>query len=80
MPCRRAFLQVLVEACIGAAKRWVKHLGLAVPLDAYPCFEKLVEKGRTSPHAADAWRRIVGLRNVLVHDYLNRCPEVIRVK
>jgi uncharacterized protein YutE (UPF0331/DUF86 family) len=57
-------LQLLVEACIGVAKRWVKHLGLTVPLDAYPCFEKLVEKGLIAPHPPDSWRKIVGLRNV----------------
>jgi len=71
-------LQLLVEACIGVAKRWVKHLGLTVPLDAYPCFEKLAEKGLIAPHPPDAWRKIVGLRNVLVHDYLNVDPDVIR--
>lgn len=24
------------------------------------------------------WRKIIGLRNVLVHDYLNINPEIIR--
>ena len=71
-------LQLLVEACIGIAKRWVKHLGLTVPLDAYPCFEKLAERGQITDNPPDVWRKIVGLRNVLVHDYLNVDPDVIR--
>jgi uncharacterized protein YutE (UPF0331/DUF86 family) len=35
-------LQVLIEACIGIAKHWLKFLGQTVPNDAYKSFELLV--------------------------------------
>ncbi|MFZ2725573.1 MAG: HepT-like ribonuclease domain-containing protein [Methylococcaceae bacterium] len=34
-------LQVLIEACIGMSKHWLKFLGKTVPNDAYKSFELL---------------------------------------
>lgn len=48
------------------------------PQDAYQAFEILVQRGELSADGLSGWRKIIGLRNALVHDYLNIDPEIIR--
>ena len=71
-------LQVSIEACIGVAKHWAKALASHTPQDAYQAFEILAQRGELSPDTLIGWRKIIGLRNALVHDYLNIDPELIR--
>ena len=71
-------LQVTIEACIGIAKQWAKALAGHSPQDAYQAFEILVQRGELAPDSLSGWRKIIGLRNALVHDYLNIDPEIIR--
>ena len=71
-------LQVSIEACIGVAKHWAKTLAGHTPQDAYQAFEILAQRGELSPDTLIGWRKIIGLRNALVHDYLNIDPEIIR--
>jgi uncharacterized protein YutE (UPF0331/DUF86 family) len=75
-------LQLLTEACIGIAKRTLKAEGKQVPSDARQAFSKLKSLGLDSTSAD--WNRIIGMRNALVHDYLNiepdRVLDVIRLK
>lgn len=71
-------LQVSIEACIGVAKHWAKALASHTPQDAYQAFEILAQRGELSPDTLSGWRKIIGLRNALVHDYLNIDPEIIR--
>ncbi len=71
-------LQVTIEACIGIAKQWAKALAGHSPQDAYQAFEILVQRGELAPDSLSGWRKIIGLRNTLVHDYLNIDPEIIR--
>ena len=70
-------LQVLIEACIGIAKHWSYGLNKVAPADAYSAFEKLSQQGINSINDVE-WRKIIGMRNALVHDYLNMEPEIIR--
>jgi len=70
-------LQVLIEACIGIAKHWVYSLNKTTPADAYAAFEKLSQQGIKSVNAVE-WRKIIGIRDALIHDYLNIEPEIIR--
>ena len=53
-----------------------------VPSDARQAFSKLKSLGLDSTSAD--WNRIIGMRNALVHDYLNiepdRVLDVIRLK
>ena len=70
-------LQVSIEACIGVAKHWAKTLAGHTPQDAYQAFEILAQRGELSPDTLIGWRKIIGLRNTLVHDYLNIDPEII---
>lgn len=66
-------IQLLIEACIGIAKQVLKSKQVQVPSDARQAFVKLRSLG-LDPTAAD-WNRIIGMRNALVHDYLNIEPE-----
>jgi len=69
-------IQLLIEACVGIAKQVLKSRGVQVPSDARQAFVKLCSLG-LDPTAAD-WNRIIGMRNALVHDYLNIEPERVR--
>ncbi len=70
-------LQVLIEACIGIAKHWNYALFKTAPADAYAAFEKLSQQGVEAVNDVE-WRKIIGMRNALVHDYLNIEPDIIR--
>lgn len=70
-------LQVLIGACIGISKHWLKFLGKTVPNDAYKSFELLVSCELLTVAELIKWRKIIGLRNALVHDYLNLEKETI---
>lgn len=70
-------LQVLVEACIGISKHWLKSLKKPVPNDAYKSFELLVQHNLLAESELTVWRKIIGLRNALVHDYLNLDRRIV---
>jgi len=69
-------LQILIEACIGIAKHWNYATNNTAPADAYSAFESLSQQGEQIDTLE--WRKIIGMRNALVHDYLNIEPEIIR--
>ena len=71
-------LQILIEACIGIAKHWTYGLTKVAPADAISAFEKLSQQGIKSINDVE-WRKLIGMRNALVHDYLNIEPEIVRV-
>jgi uncharacterized protein YutE (UPF0331/DUF86 family) len=70
-------LQILIEACIGIAKHWNYALYKTALADAYSAFEKLSQQGIDGINDVE-WRKIIGIRNALVHDYLNIEPQIIR--
>lgn len=70
-------LQVLIEVCIGIAKHWNYGLFNTAPADAYSAFAKLSQQGIECVNEIE-WRKIIGMRNALVHDYLNIEPEIIK--
>lgn len=71
-------LQTLVEACIGLSKHWLKQQNKVLPVDAYSVFEKLMDLQLITADEAEEWQRIIGLRNAIVHDYLNLDEKVIK--
>jgi uncharacterized protein YutE (UPF0331/DUF86 family) len=71
-------LQILVESCIGVAKHWLKQQGKTLPSDAYSVFEKLTELQLISVNERLEWQKVIGMRNAIVHDYLNLDEKVIR--
>lgn len=71
-------LQVLIEACIGTAKYWLKAEHKHLPLDAYESFAKLAELQKISLDELQQWRKVIGMRNALVHDYLTIDSELLQ--
>lgn len=65
-------LQVLVENAIGKAKQLLKASGEPVPVSAYDAFAALARRGGViDPTQLPAWNAVIGLRNRIVHDYMN---------
>lgn len=69
-------LQVLLEATIGAAKHWAKKVTGHPSNEAMKAFNQLLQTGLISDDIP--WRKMVGLRNTLVHDYLDVDPEIVK--
>jgi uncharacterized protein YutE (UPF0331/DUF86 family) len=64
-------IQVLVENAIGKAKHLHKAAGRQVPLSAYDSFLGLAELGVITTGDLTGWNAAIGLRNRIVHDYMN---------
>jgi uncharacterized protein YutE (UPF0331/DUF86 family) len=64
-------LQVLVENAIGKAKHLIKAAGEPVPVSAYDSFRALARILGLSSQELEQWLAIIGLRNRIVHDYMN---------
>ena len=64
-------LQILIENAIGKAKQWLKVSGQPVPISGYDAFSALANSALIAPADLPAWNAIIGLRNRLVHDYMN---------
>lgn len=64
-------LQVLVENAIGKAKQLLKAHGQNVPVSGYDAFSALADLGLILPQDLTDWNAVVGLRNRIVHDYMN---------
>jgi len=71
-------LQTLVGACIGVSKHWLKQQNKVLPTDAYSVFKKLMELQLIPTEDALEWQRIIGMRNAIVHDYLNLDEKIIK--
>jgi len=74
--------QVLIENAIGKAKHTLKYSGCTVPASAYDTFKELIEQKVIPPADLDQWNAIIGLRNKIVHDYMNLDVRIVleRVK
>lgn len=71
-------LQILIENAIGKGKQLLKAKGQPVPVSAQDVFSALASLTLISPPDQTSWARIVGLRNRIVHDYMNiSMPQVI---
>ena len=62
-------MQLLIEIAIGLAKRVLKAQDLVVPSESRKSFEKLASLGQDT--TGIDWVRVIGMRNALVHDYLD---------
>ena len=73
-------IQVLVENGIGKAKQLLKASGKQVPLSAYDSFLGLSELGIVKTGDLILWNASIGLRNRIVHNYMNiDIPRVLEL-
>ena len=64
-------LQILIENAIGKAKQLLKAQGEPVPVSAYDAYAALARLEVIPQDQLPAWNAIIGLRNRIVHDYMN---------
>jgi uncharacterized protein YutE (UPF0331/DUF86 family) len=64
-------LQILIGNAIGKAKQWLKANDQPVPISGYDAFKALANSDLIDQTDLAGWNAIVGLRNRLVHDYMN---------
>lgn len=64
-------LQVLIENAIGKAKHLLKSKEVEVPVSAYDAFASIAQHGFIRAEERDQWISVIGLRNRIVHDYMN---------
>jgi uncharacterized protein YutE (UPF0331/DUF86 family) len=64
-------LQILIENAIGKTKHLLKVLGESVPVSAYDSFASLHAKKQITDTQLQQWNAAVGLRNRIVHEYMN---------
>ncbi|PPD05138.1 MAG: hypothetical protein CTY29_02435 [Methylobacter sp.] len=70
-------LQVLIENAIGKAKHILKASNELVPVSAYDTFANLVHLGVLPANELPKWNAVLGIRNRIVHDYMNLDMAVI---
>ena len=72
-------LQLLTELSIGLAKHCLKKYQQQSSVDAYQTFSQLQQHGMITTAELTEWRQIIGMRNALVHDYLNIDVNIVRL-
>ena len=70
-------IQVLTENSIGKAKVTLKSQGQTVPVSAYDAFSKLHALGYINADQLRDWTAAIGMRNRIVHEYLNVSMTVV---
>ncbi|MBT63533.1 MAG: hypothetical protein CML13_10015 [Puniceicoccaceae bacterium] len=72
-------LQLLVENAIGKAKHLLRLSGNAsAPVSAYDAFIALSDLGMCTEAEVDIWAKAIGMRNAIVHEYLEVDRKLIR--
>jgi len=64
-------LQMLIENAIGKAKQILKANGEPVPVSAYDALAALARTEVINTENLPAWNAAIGLRNRIVHEYMN---------
>jgi len=62
-------LERACQAAIALGMRWVRIGALGVPKDSRDAFGLLASAGRLPLDPADSLKKMVGFRNIAVHDY-----------
>lgn len=71
-------LQRAAQACIDLAMYLVRREGLGLPQQSRDAFTLLAGGGGLDPALAEAMQRMVGFRNVAVHDYRTLDAAIVR--
>lgn len=69
--------QVLMENAIGKSKHLLKSAGEPVPVSAYDAFANIEQHGDINSQELQQWNSSIGLRNRIVHDYMNIDMQLI---
>ncbi len=69
--------QILTGNAMGKSKHMLKSASRAVPVLAYDAFASLEQQGEISLEALQQWNSTIGLRNRIVHDYMNIDMQLI---
>jgi uncharacterized protein YutE (UPF0331/DUF86 family) len=70
-------LQMAIEVCADVANHVIADRGLRVPSTYAEAFDVLAEAGLLSRPERDTMVRMVGFRNVLVHEYARVDAEIV---
>jgi uncharacterized protein YutE (UPF0331/DUF86 family) len=62
-------LERACQAAIDLGMRWVRIEGLGVPKDSRDAFTLLAAAGRVPEELSESLKKMVGFRNIAVHDY-----------
>jgi uncharacterized protein YutE (UPF0331/DUF86 family) len=71
-------LQRACESSIDAAMHLVRVHRLGIPQETREAFEMLEQAGRLDPSLAERLKRMVGFRNIAVHDYQKLNLDVVK--
>lgn len=71
-------IQRACEASIDLAMHLVRRFALGVPQDSRHAFSLLVDAGKLDAAMADAMKRLVGFRNIAIHDYQRLNLAIVR--
>jgi uncharacterized protein YutE (UPF0331/DUF86 family) len=66
------------EACIDAAMHIVRKRQLGLPQESRDAFRLLEEAGVLTKELSNEMQKMVGFRNVAVHDYRELSLEILR--
>jgi uncharacterized protein YutE (UPF0331/DUF86 family) len=71
-------VQRACEASIDLAMHLIRRFALGVPQDSRSAFDLLAEAGKLDGTMADALKRMVGFRNIAIHDYQRLNLAIVR--
>jgi len=71
-------IQRACEAAVDLAMHLVRRHHLGIPQESRHAFDLLAEAGKLDPPLADVLKRMVGFRNVAVHDYQHLSLDIVR--
>ena len=70
-------LHLMIEGCMDLADHIVADRRLRVPDTGAAAFQTLAEAGVVSPDLGNALARMLGFRNILVHEYARLDPVIV---
>ena len=77
LPGVKYLLQTAIEGCVDVAHHICAASGLGIPNDNGEAMTFLLRHGVIDEHVEKAMRQAVGLRNVLVHEYVGVDDEIV---